>query len=245
MKKSVLITGAAKRIGKAIAFHMAGLGWNVAVHYNNSKDEAGELVASIKKLGVQAVAVQADLSNEKQVRGLVAKAAKGIGELSCLINNASEFHNDNLANMVSEKFHAHMAVNLHAPLILAQEFHAQLGAKNHGNIINMLDYCVLSLPDKFFTYAISKSGLWAATQMLALQLAPNVRVNGIGPGHALPNIRESEASFKKAYKSTPLQIQSKPEEICRAIEFIISSPSLTGQMIALDGGKHLVGAEFY
>ncbi|MCE3233535.1 MAG: fabG, partial [Rickettsiaceae bacterium] len=194
-KKSVLITGAAKRIGKELALHMAQTGWHIAVHYNNSGDGADEL--------------------EKATSKLVSKAVDGIGELTCLINNASVFENDKLKNLKSEAWHKHIQVNLHSPLILAHEFVEQLRGK--GNIINMLDYCVLSLPDKFLSYAISKSGLWAATQILAKDLAPNVRVNGIGPGHTLPNIRESQAGFEKAYKATPLQIQSTPEEICRAI----------------------------
>jgi NAD(P)-dependent dehydrogenase (short-subunit alcohol dehydrogenase family) len=242
-KKSVLITGAAKRIGKEIALHLAQNGWNVAVHYNNSGDGADELVNTIKKIGVKSVAIQCDLSDEKATSKLVSKAVDGIGELTCLINNASVFENDKLKNLKSEAWHKHIQVNLHSPLILAHEFVEQLRGK--GNIINMLDYCVLSLPDKFLSYAISKSGLWAATQILAKDLAPNVRVNGIGPGHTLPNIRESQAGFEKAYKATPLQIQSTPEEICRAIDFILDSPSFTGQILALDGGKHLVGAEFY
>jgi NAD(P)-dependent dehydrogenase (short-subunit alcohol dehydrogenase family) len=240
--KSVLITGAAKRIGREIALHMAQNGWNVAVHYNTSETEANALVREIEQLGRKAIAVSADLSDEKQVRGVFA-AAK-IGKIDCLINNASVFENDKLENLSSESFNRHMQINLHSPLILAQEFVKQLGGAN-GNIINMLDYCVLSLPDKFLSYAVSKSGLWAATQILAKQLAPSVRVNAIGPGHALPNVRETESSFEKAYKSTPLAIQNKPEEICRGVDFILGSPSFTGQILALDGGKHLISADFY
>jgi NAD(P)-dependent dehydrogenase (short-subunit alcohol dehydrogenase family) len=243
--KSVLVTGSAKRIGKAIAMHMASIGWNVAVHYNSSDSEAEALVDTIKKMGVNAVSIKADLGDEKQAKGVIEQAADGIGEITCLINNASVFENDKLSNLTAEKWHKHMEINLHAPLVLSQEFVKQLGANSKGNIINMLDYCVWNLPDKFLSYAVSKSGLWAVTQILAKQLAPNVRVNGIGPGHSLPNIRESQESFEKAYKQTPLQVQTEPEEICRAIEFIIGSPSMTGQMIALDGGKHLLGAEFY
>lgn len=243
-QKSVLITGAAKRIGKAIAIHMASNGWNVVIHYNNSANDAIELSQKLKDFGIKTCIVQADLGNEIQVRNIFKQCPSEMGVISCLVNNASIFKNDNLHNLTADMWHCHNNINLHAPLILSQDFCKQLG-ENKGNIINMLDYCVWNLPDKFLSYSLSKFGLWGATQMLAKQLAPNVRVNAIGLGHSLPNDRETAESFATARKLTPLQNGADPDEICRAVDFILASPSYTGQMLALDGGKHLIGAEFY
>jgi NAD(P)-dependent dehydrogenase (short-subunit alcohol dehydrogenase family) len=241
--KNILITGAAKRIGREMALYMAERGWNVAVHYNHSEKDAEEVVSFIKGKNLNAVAIPADLSDISQVATIIKKANKALGEITCLVNNASIFQNDNIQNMQPQNLQNHMQVNLFAPLILAQGFAAQL--KGQGNIINMLDYSVWNLPDTFLSYTLSKSSLWSATQMLAKQLAPNIRVNGIGPGHTLPNERENLKSFEAAKMKTPLRNGASPAEICRAIEFIIASPSFTGQMLAMDGGKHLVGAEFY
>ncbi len=243
-EKVVLITGAAKRIGEALSLSMAKDGWDVVVHYNTSKKDADLLCKKINKLGRKAISVKADLSDEKQVRKIFLDANKTFKKITCLINNASVFYNDDIKKLSSESWKKHIDINLYAPIVLAQQFADQLG-KNKGNIINMLDYCVLNLPDKFLSYAISKNGLWVATQMLARQLAPSVRVNGIGPGHTLPNDRETKETFDRARKKTPLQNGADVEEICNAVRFILSSHSMTGQILALDGGKHLIGADFY
>lgn len=243
MNKSVLITGAAKRIGKSIALSLADDGWNIALHYNTSKKEATETAKEIEEKGVKVALIKADLTNEKQTAKIIEKANKELGKISCLINNASIFHNDNISDFTSEPLDNHMKIHVYSPLTLSKDFAKQLNGS--GNIINILDYSVWSLPDKFLTYSISKSALWTATQMLAKQLAPNIRVNGIGPGQSLKNKHETTESFKNAYKVTPLKIDAKPQEICSAIKFIISSPSMTGQMIALDGGKHLINADYY
>ncbi len=244
MEKSVLITGASKRIGRTLALDMAEQGWHVAVHYNNSQDEAEDLVEKINACGVESVAVGGDLADLDAVNGIVGAATKKIGVLRCLINNASIFENDDLSNITNESFTKHIDINCKAPLFLAQSFYKQLGRRK-GNIINMLDYCVWNLPEKFLSYGLSKYSLWGVTQILAKQLAPKVRVNGIGLGHSLPNNNETQESFAKARKKTPLQNGADPEEIKNAINFIIQSESMTGQMLALDGGKHLIGAEFY
>lgn len=242
--KVVLVTGGAKRIGRAMSLHMASCGWDIVVHYNKSKNEAEEIHEEIAKLGSRCFLVQAELSDEKQVRDIFKKYNNKFGKISCLINNASVFKNDTLNDQKSDNFHFHNSVNLYAPLILSQEFSQNLSG-NKGNIINMLDYCVVNLPDKFFSYALSKFGLYGATQMMAKQLAPSIRVNAIGLGHSLPNERETKESFKEARKQTPLQNGADVDEICAAIDFILSSSSMTGQMLALDGGKHLIGADFY
>ncbi len=241
--KTVLITGAAKRIGKAIALSLAADGWDVAIHYNNSAKEAEETAGQIRQLGRKAIIIQADLTDDAQVKTIFAKARKELGHISCLINNASIFKNDNISNLQTATMAENMATHLYAPLILAQEFSEQL--KGDGNIINMLDYCVLNLPDKFLSYAISKSALWTATQMIARQLAPAIRVNGIGPGNCLMNYMENQEHFEKACKATPLEKPTSVDEVCNAVKFILSSPTMTGQIIALDSGKHLLGADYY
>ncbi len=241
--KTVLITGAAKRIGKAIALSLATDGWDVAIHYNNSTKEAEETAEQIRKLGRKAITIQADLTDEAQVKTIFPAARKELGNISCLINNASIFKNNNIHNLQVATMTENMATHLYAPLILAQEFSSQI--KGEGNIINMLDYCVLNLPDKFLSYAISKSALWTATQMIARQLAPAIRVNGIGPGHSLMNEKETPEHFEQSYKLSPLGKQTHIDEICNAVKFILSSPTMTGQIIALDSGKHLLGADYY
>lgn len=242
--KSVLITGAGKRIGRAIAVHMASQGWNVAVHCHHSQAEAAQVVKEIEKKGVRAGVVMADLCDPAMLPAMVEQAVNGVGRLSCLVHNASVFHNDTIQNVTPDSIAKHWQLHVQAPLLLTQAFVKQLGGER-GNIITMLDYCVWNLPDTFLSYGISKYALWGATQMLAKQLAPQIRVNGIGPGHSLPNERETAERFAAARAQTPLQNGADPDEICRAVDFILSSPSMTGQMLALDGGKHLVGAEFY
>lgn len=243
--KIVLITGAAKRIGKEIAIAMAENSWNIALHYNSSKAEAEQTLKHIKSIGVNACVIKADLTSEKQLSSIMPQVHKKLGRVSCLINNASVFQNDNIANVSAESWHKNMAVNLYAPTILSQEFAKQLPDKTQGNIINMLDYTVLRYPENFLSYTASKSGLWTLTQQLALALAPNIRVNAIGPGIALPNKKESVARIKKSLSASPLKMHTSPAEICNAIQFILSAQSMTGQMLALDGGKHLLGPEVY
>lgn len=242
-KKTVLITGAAKRIGSEIAINLAKQSWNIAVHYNNSEKEAEQLVEEIRKSGVESVAVQADLSDTEQVINIFPQVNKTIGEVHCLINNASLFKNDNISNFTEESLIRHMQVNLYAPLLLSQAFAGQL--KGKGSIINILDSCVLDMPAKFFSYAVSRAALWDASKSLAKQLAPDIRVNSIAPGHVIANEKESKQGFEKAYKATPLQISSTTKEICDAVKFFLSSDSVTGQLLSIDGGKNLVRSDFY
>ena len=243
--KTVLITGAAKRIGKAIAISLAEQNWSVAIHYHNSQLEAEETVRHIAEAGTKACIIQADLSDEQQLRNLFATANKKLGAISCLINNASVFRNDTIENLNHDSWQENMMVNLYAPTILSQEFVKQLPDGVKGNIINMLDYTVWRHPKNFVSYTASKAGLWALTKQLALTLAPNSRVNAIGPGNALANKHETDERFKKSYLASPLQVSTDPDEICQAIKFILSAKSMTGQMIALDSGKHLIGPEVY
>ena len=240
---NVLITGAAHRIGRAIAFDLAAHGYGVAVHYLNSQDKAEELVAAIQETGGRAVAVKADLGREDDVRGLVGAASKVLGPMTVLVNNASLFENDTMQTATRESWDMHMDVNLRAPFVLSQEFAAQVPEGLEGNIINILDQRVWNLTPFFMTYTLSKAGLWTLTQTMALALAPKVRVNGIGPGPTLKNVRQSEEDFARQWAETPLGRKVMPDEIADAVRFIIHAPSLTGQMLALDSGQHLGWAQ--
>jgi NAD(P)-dependent dehydrogenase (short-subunit alcohol dehydrogenase family) len=237
--KTALVTGAAKRIGAAISLDLAAHGWAVAVHYNTSGDEARELVGDITEDGGRAVAVQADLMREEDAAGLLSQAARELGPVSCLVNNASIFEKDTPETATKDSWDAHMQVNLRAPFVLTQAFAAGLPEDLEGNVINMIDQRVWNLTPSFTSYTVSKAGLWALTRSLALALAPNIRVNAIGPGPTLPSARQTDEDFILQWTSLPLGRNVMPEEICDAVRFIIDAPAMTGQMIALDGGQHL------
>jgi NAD(P)-dependent dehydrogenase (short-subunit alcohol dehydrogenase family) len=237
--KTVLVTGGAKRIGAAISNDLAAHGWAVAVHYNTSGDEARELVGGITEDGGRAVAVQADLRREDEAAGLMSLAARELGPVSCLVNNASIFEKDTPETATKDSWDAHMQVNLRAPFVLIQAFAAGLPEDLEGNVINMIDQRVWNLTPSFTSYTVSKAGLWALTRSLALALAPNIRVNAIGPGPTLPSARQTDQDFILQWTSLPLGRNVMPEEICDAVRFIIDAPGMTGQMIALDGGQHL------
>ena len=236
---NVLITGAAHRIGRAVAYDMAAHGYGVAVHYLNSKDKAEDVVVAIQEAGGRAVAVQADLAKEDEVLNLIPAAAKVLGPLSVLVNNASLFENDTIESATRESWDMHLDVNLRAPFVLSQEFAKQVPEGLEGNIINLLDQRVWNLTPFFMTYTVSKAALWTLTQTMALALAPKVRVNGIGPGPTLKNVRQSEEDFARQWAETPLGRKVMPDEIADAVRFIVHAPSLTGQMLALDAGQHL------
>ncbi len=239
MPRAALVTGAAQRIGRAIALALAADGWAVAVHYRASRAAADALVAEIARGGGQAVALAADLADESAVAGLVPRAAAALGPLGCLVNNASSFENDTVATATRASWDEHIEVNLRAPLVLMQGFAAQLPEAASGAIINMLDQRVWSLTPYFVSYTVSKAALWTLTQSMALALAPRIRVNGIGPGPTLPSPRQSEEQFARQCAAVPLRRGTSPEEIAAAVRFILAAPAMTGQMIALDGGQHL------
>lgn len=237
--RSALITGAGRRIGRAMALDLAAHGWAVAVHYNRSRDDARTLVEEIEATGGRAVAVGADLADEDETGSLVRKAEAALGPLTLLVNNASTFEFDELATVTRETWDTHMEVNLRAPFVLSQRFAAALPAEVAGNIVNIIDERVWRLTPRFMSYTLSKAGLWALTQTMAQALAPRIRVNAIGPGPVLPSSRQSEKSFAAQARALPLARRAGLGEICAAIRFILDSPSMTGQMIALDGGQHL------
>jgi NAD(P)-dependent dehydrogenase (short-subunit alcohol dehydrogenase family) len=236
---AALVTGASRRIGRAIALDLANHGWAVAVHFNGSGEDAAEVVATITERGQRAVAVAADLADEEATTALVGRAAEAIGPLSCLINNASIFENDTVATATRDSWDRHLAVNLRAPFVLAQSFAGQLPNQASGNIINIIDQRVWNLTPHFMSYTVSKAGLWTLTQTLALALAPGIRVNAIGPGPTLPSPRQSDEQFNRQWAAQPLARPVSPDEIAGAIRFILDAPAMTGQMIALDAGQHL------
>jgi NAD(P)-dependent dehydrogenase (short-subunit alcohol dehydrogenase family) len=238
--KSVLITGAAKRIGRQIALDMADDGFDVVVHYNRSLTDAQEVVNLIRAKGRNAVAVQGNLADVDIGETLMANAVAAMGPLSALINNASMFEFDKLGNLDAAMWQSHMDINLRAPVMLAQAFAKQLPEGENGNIINLIDQRVWRLNPLFFSYTIAKSGLWTATRTMAQALAPRIRVNAIGPGPALPSSRMGDEDFAKQESLTLLERGTSPAEISQTVKFILSQPALTGQMIALDGGQHLV-----
>lgn len=234
-----LVTGGAVRLGRAIALALAGQGFAVAVHCNSNRTRAEETAAEIRALGVRAVVLAADLAREAAMQGLVAAAADALGPVGVLVNNASTFERDEWDDATRASWDLHLEPNLRAPFVLAQDFARALPAGAEGVVLNMLDMRVWSLTPHFVSYTVSKAGLWALTQSLALALAPRVRVVGIGPGPALPNARQSQAQFERQAASTPLGRGTTPEEVAQAALMLLALPSVTGQMVAMDGGQHL------
>jgi NAD(P)-dependent dehydrogenase (short-subunit alcohol dehydrogenase family) len=237
--RTALITGAARRIGRALALDLADAGWAVAIHYRKSSVEAEALALEIRAAGGVAAAFQTDLRNSAALTRLVADVGRDLGPLTALINNASEFLPDALQSLDESTWDLHLNVNLRAPVFLAQAMAGQLPAEEQGNIINIIDQRVWNLSPEFFSYTISKAGLWTATRTLAQALAPRVRVNAIAPGPALRSVYQTEDDFKRETQSTLLGRGPSAEEIAAAVRFIFNTPSLTGQMLALDGGQHL------
>ena len=237
--RAALVTGAAKRLGRAMALALAGQGFDIAVHYAGSAEAAESTAAEIRALGRRAVVLRADLAVEAEAAGLVGAAVAALGPLGVLVNNASTFERDEWHDATRASWDLHMEPNLRAPFVLTQAFAAALPDGAEGVVVNMIDQRVWSLTPHFMSYTISKAGLWAMTQTMALALAPRIRVNAIGPGPALPSPRQSQAQFDRQAASTPLGSGTSPEEIAGALLAILAMPAMTGQMIALDGGQHL------
>lgn len=239
VQKTALITGAARRIGRAIALGLARDGYAVAVHYRNSKADAEALVAEMKAMGAEAAAFQADLADTAELQRLVARCAADLSPPCCLINNASEFLLDGIETLDEATWNLHQNINLKVPVFLAQAMVRHLPEGVEGNIINIVDQRVWKLTPDFFSYTISKAGLWTATRTLAQALAPRVRVNAIGPGPVFQSVHQTPDDFAAEQASTLLKRGPTPSEIANAVRFILATPSMTGQMIALDGGQHL------
>ncbi len=237
--RTALVTGAARRVGRAMALDLARAGWAVAVHCHDSRAAAEETAAEIAAAGGRAEVLQANLAQESEAAALIPRAVAALGPLGCLVNNASVFELDTAASADRASWDRHIEPNLRAPLVLAQSFAHALPQDQGGVIVNMLDQRVWNLTPYFLSYSVTKSALWTLTRTLALALAPQIRVNGIGPGPALPSPRQSDAQFARQCALMPLGRGTSPEEICTALRFILDAKSMTGQMIALDGGQHL------
>lgn len=245
---TVLITGGAARIGRALGLGFAQDGWNVALHYASSKAGAEATAQEIRALGVKCETLQADLLDEAAIAGLTPRATERLGPLTLLINNASIFEYDNLETATRESWDRHMMSNLRAPFVLSQAFAAQapeLGTDTDGRpeataaIINLIDMRVRKLTPEFMTYTLAKSALWTFTQTAAQSLAPRIRVNAIGPGPTLRGGRQSEKHFAAQRAATLLERGSDPQGILEAAKFIVASKGLTGQLLCIDGGQHL------
>ena len=239
MKRAALVTGAGKRIGRAIALDLAADGWAIAAHYHRSPADAGALVDEIVTAGGAAVALNANLGDPLETGGLVGRAAEALGPITALINNASAFERDSIGDLSVDLWDTHLDVNLRAPAILTRAFADALPSTADGNIVNLIDQRVWNLTGEFLSYSVSKVGLWGLTQMTALALAPRIRVNGIGPGPVLPSSRQSAEDFAEEWTAMPLARQVQADDICRAVLFILGSPAVTGQMIAVDAGQHM------
>ncbi|MBX4911134.1 MULTISPECIES: SDR family oxidoreductase [Rhizobium] len=237
--RSALITGAAKRIGRAIAEDLAANGFSVAIHANSSLREAEELAAELRRKGQRAAALQADLTDIGEAGELIAKASEALGPLDLLVNNASVFQHDSARSFNADTWALHFDLHVRAPSILSAAFAQQVPAQAAGMIVNIIDQRVWALRPSFYSYTLSKSALWTATQTLAQALAPRIRVNAIGPGPSMPSERQSLEDFQAQVSALILQRGPALEEFGQTIRFLYDTPSITGQMIALDGGQHL------
>lgn len=245
---AALVTGAAARLGRAMALFLAGRGFDVAIHYAGSADDAETVAAEARALGVRAVTLQADLLDEGQTAGLIPAATAALGPLSVLVNNASIFEYDTIHSATLDSWNRHIGSNLRAPFVLTQAFAAQVpkGARDAAGepmaqslIVNMIDQRVRKLTPEFMTYTLAKMGLWALTQTSAQALAPDIRVNAIGPGPTLQGGRQSADHFARQRAATVLGRGANPADITAALGYFLDAPAVTGQLLCVDGGQHL------
>lgn len=239
LPKAALVTGGARRIGRALVLALAASGYAVAIHYQRSGAAAEALADEIVRQGGKAVPLAADLADEAAVKRLLPAATAAFGPIGVLVNNASIFEDDKVATVTQESWEAHLAVNLRAPFVLIQDFAGLLPADFGGAVVNLLDERVWNLTPYFVSYTVAKGALWTLTRTMAMALAPRIRVNAVGPGPTLPSPRQSAEHFVERCRAMPLRRGTSPEEIAAALLFIIAAPAMTGQMIALDGGEHL------
>jgi len=237
-----LVTGAAHRIGREIALALARDGWDIAVHYASSRDEAARTVAEIEALGRRAVAVNRDLAVESGVRSLLAECAHELGPVNCIVNSASVFEFDDATSFGAEILLRAMRINLAAPVLLAQSLHAALAAKDQGVVINLLDQKLFNPNPDFLSYTLSKAALQEATVLLAQALAPKLRVVGVAPGLTMKSPGQTEAGFALAHAQTPLGQSSTPADIAGAVVYLARAQAVTGTTLIVDGGQHLAAS---
>ena len=236
--RKIIITGAATRIGAAIAKKLSGPNIEMVIHYNKSKSKAEKLKKDLEKKGSKIYLLRADLNKENEVQKILKFSKSKLRYFDCLINNASIFENDKLENFTAKSWGNHLKTNLKAPALLSQGFAKNIRSKNN-NIINIIDQRVFKLTPYFFSYTLSKTGLYTLTKTSAMSLAPSIRVNGIAPGPTIKNQRQTDKHFKKQYLATPLKKQVDVNEICNAVDFFIKNSSITGQVLAIDSGQNL------
>ncbi len=236
--RKIIITGGATRIGAAIARKLSGANKEILIHFNKSKSKAENLKKELESHETKVYLVKGDLSKESDVNKIVKFAKSKLKFFDCLINNASLFENDKLDNFTTDSWGQHLRTNLRTPALLSKEFAKNIRGKNN-NIINIIDQRVFKLTPYFFSYTISKTGLYTLTKTSAMSLSPKIRVNGIAPGPTIRNSRQSEKHFKKQYMATPLKRQVDVNQICNAVDFFIKNRSITGQVISIDSGQSL------
>ncbi len=244
---TALVTGAGKRLGKAIALFLARRGHDVAIHFNAARDEAETTAAEARALGVRAEIFQADLLDLDQCEALLPAVTAALGQVSVLVNNASIFEYDTIRSATRQSWDRHLGSNLRAPFILTQAFAAQAPAAAtldgeplaQGLVINMIDQRVLKPTPEFMTYSLAKAGLWALTKTTAQALAPAIRVNAIGPGPTVQGTRQSAEHFAKQRRATILERGADEGDIVAAVGYLLDARSVTGQLICVDGGQHL------
>ena len=236
--RKIIITGGATRMGAAIARKLSGPNIEILIHYNKSKLKAEKLKKELSSKGTKVYLVKGDLSKETDIKKIIEFAKSKLKNFDCLVNNASLFENDKLENFSLDSWSKHLRTNLRAPALLTKEFAKNVKGKNN-NIINIIDQRVFKLTPYFFSYTLSKTGLYTLTKTSAMSLAPNIRVNAIAPGPTIKNQRQSEKHFKKQYLATPLKRQVDVEQICNAVDFFIKNISITGQVLAIDSGQNL------
>ena len=236
--RKIIITGGATRMGAAIARKLSGPNIEILIHYNKSKLKAEKLKKELSNKGSKVYLVKGDLSKETDIKKIIKFAKSKLKNFDCLVNNASLFENDKLENFSLDSWSKHLRTNLRAPALLTKEFAKNVKGKNN-NIINIIDQRVFKLTPYFFSYTLSKTGLYTLTKTSAMSLAPNIRVNAIAPGPTIKNQRQSEKHFKKQYLATPLKRQVDVEQICNAVDFFIKNISITGQVLAIDSGQNL------
>lgn len=242
-RETALVTGAGRRIGRAIALALAEDGWRIAVHYNSSADEAAAVVREIAAAGGTAAALAADLGDAGETEGLVARAEQALGPVALLVNNASRFAKDGIKDLTADGWDANLAVNLRAPALLARDMAARLPDTMRGCVVNIVDQKVWNMNPDFLSYTIAKFGLEGLTRALAMALAPRVRVCGVAPGLTLRSGKQTQAGFQRAHGRMLVGRGSTVDDVVAAVRYLVDAPAITGHTLLVDGGQHLQARE--